>query len=827
MGKLFRNKFFVALLMMLSIGSAVNANAQKSKFPSMKQLAASATQQIKTGHTISCAPKAKAPGANAEVLFDEDFSAFTEGSDEQLGENVTAGYNDGDPYIDPKYVHGQSGWWGVGVYSAGGMVALAYPNFGGVINTPKREMYGRLHVSFRVKVRSGNPSTWQAPVIVNCCKGTNASPSIVNDIPTNNLGSCTYQLGYYTSDGWQQVELDMYNPSHGDDSWIQIHCATYAPAGYLIDDFKVTRDYDFAMAPENIQSTDFTDDGLTVSWTPGAENKYSLFSLIEHKTTGKSPRTVNETFANATTDKSGNVDLSSLTDDSWHLSLGKAGSQLKTNDNGSKALVIDEPTDTIVTPSHGGHIEKISLGLSAIYGSNSYGALMIDGWDGFKWENVTYKYFMELSDAPTQIDVQPSEGSIQKYTKLRLYTVDLNDGDQVMLSSVNAELMPDVTVSKLMTDVKTENSYIVLHDLDPNAEYFYSLTGCKDDNIKSAPTDWTHALGCPAPKVDEATNVSENSYTANWEESPKAVMYDVKNYKATEIKENTADYPVLVDNFTNAKTEDGKVVVSDETSFDAYTDNKGWTATAYGLLYDKALGICSLGTLYSPEMTLNNNNGKFKVHLKLRGYNGAMLAVQSVNTYGVVELKTTGTEKFTAQADTTLTFEDGKAAERLMFYACGANMQGVVIESIEVTQDVEAGNHVYQLEGRNILNVGTTSYDFGNLTSDNYAYTVTAKGNYYGENYSSVPSAYQAVSLKTTAISGMPASNGSALRIAGINGNMITVSTDGSKKIMVYDISGNLCQTVNATAGETTLSVGGTGVYVVTDGTDAYKVTVK
>lgn len=510
MGKLFRNKFFVALLMILSIGSAVNANAQKSKFPSMKQLAASATQHIKTGHMINRAPKAKAPDANAEVLYDEDFSAFTEGSDEQLGENVTAGYNSGDPYINPKYVHGQSGWWGVGVYSAGGMVALAYPNYGGVINTPMREMYGRLHVSFRVKVRDGNPATWRAPVIVNCCKGNINGPSAVNNIPTI-----------------------------------------------------------------------------------------------------------------------------------------------------------------------------------------------------------------------------------------------------------------------------------------------------------------------------EATNVSKNSYTANWEESPKALRYDVNNYKATEIKESTADYPVLVDNFTNAKTDGGKVVVSDETSFDAYTDNKGWTATSDGLLYDKAIGICSLGTLYSPEMTLNNNNGKFKVHLKLKGYNGAKLAVQSVSTYGVVKLKTTGSENFTAQADTTLTFEDGKAAERLMFYACGTSLQGVVIESIEVTQDVEPGNHVYQLEGRNILDAGNTSCDFGNLTSDNYAYTVTAKGNYYGENYSSVPSAYQAVSLNTTAISGMPTANGSALRIAGINGNMITVSTDGSKKIMVYDISGNLCQAVNATAGETSLSVGGTGVYVVTDGTDAYKVTVK
>ena len=109
MGKLFRNKFFVALLMILSIGSAVNANAQKSKFPSMKQLAASATQHIKTGHMINRAPKAKAPDANAEVLYDSERTSLqdTTAATRTSTRNTCMGKADGGVSVSIPPV----AWW--------------------------------------------------------------------------------------------------------------------------------------------------------------------------------------------------------------------------------------------------------------------------------------------------------------------------------------------------------------------------------------------------------------------------------------------------------------------------------------------------------------------------------------------------------------------------------------------------------------------------------------------------------------------------------------------------------------------------------------------
>lgn len=833
MEKVFRFRFFMALFMALAICGTETASAQKLKLPTIDQLASQARKQttlerIDAGMRLLRTAPTKA-SAEAETLIDEDFSAFTEGDEDNLGENVTVGYNSGDPYIAPKWVHGQEGWWGVGVFSAGGQIALALPNYGGCINSPKREMYGRLHVSFRIKVRSGNPSTWRAPIIVNCCNGSLEMPSAVNTIPTNTVGSCSYLLGYYSTDGWQQVDVDIYNPSHKDDSWIQIHCATHAPAGYIIDDLKVTRDYDFATAPEKLQYTDFTADGFTASWTPGAENNWYLFSLVEEKVTGKDPRTLAQTFDGITTDKDGNADLTALTEDKWDISLGKPGTQVKTTDNGAHALVIDETSDMIETPLYGGHVTSLNLGLAATFNEESLAYLMIDGWDGFQWENIGYTYFQQLTGNPENYIIQPQDGSLEKYTKIRLYANNLTEGDQLMLTSVNMELTPDAAITTIMDGTRLDDNKIILHNLDPEAEYFYSVTACKNDDIKSYPSEWKHALGLLSPELLPASNINnDGSYTANWRPSAKAVGYRVKNYEAVKMQEDKADYTVLNDGFSGVQLAADEIKTIDETSFDEYSDTKGWTASAGAFISDGCLGIYSSGVLYSPELTLNNGNGQFKVHLKLKGYEGAKLAVQSMKEYAVINLKKTGEGKLCATADTTITFTDGEAAEKIMFYAVGDKNQGVLIDQIEVYQDIKAGDMIYHLDNMDTLDGDQTSYDFTGLTkTTDYAYTVTARGNYFGTRYLSLPSAYQPVSFDLSAIGTVNAAQGHRFAVESVDGLNIHVTSDESRTIRVYGLGGSLCQTTDVHNGTATIRVAVAGTYIVTDGTDAYKVVVK
>lgn len=828
-------RMLMTLLMTLAIGITETAIAQKLKLPTIDQLAAQASKQatperINAGMRLLRTAPAKA-STEAETLIDEDFSAFTEGDEDNLGENVTAGYNAGDPYIDSKWVHGQEGWWGVGVFSAGGQVALALPSYGGCINTPKREMYGRLHVSFRIKVRSGNPATWQAPVIVNCCNGSIEQPGDVNSIPAGTLGSATLFTGFYSTDGWQQVETVIYNPSHKDDSWIQIHCVTHAPAGYIIDDLKVTRDYDFATTPENLQHSDFTKDGFTASWTPGAENNWYLFSLMEEKVTGEEPRTLAQTFDDITTDKDGKADLTALTEDKWNINLGKPGTQVDAAEGGAQALVIDEASDMIETPLYGGHITQLSLGLAATFNEESYAYLMIDGWDGCKWENIGYAYLQQLTSKPEMYVIEPQEGSLENYTKVKLYVKELTENDQLLLTNVNMELTPDATITTIMDNTRLDDNKIVLHNLDPEADYFYSVTACKDDNIKSYPSDWTHALGLISPELLPASNISEEgSYTANWKPSPKAVGYRVKNYEAVKMQEDKADYTVLSDGFSATQLPTDSVKTLSETTFDEYSDTKGWSASGGAFISDGCLGIYSSGVLYSPELTLNNGNGQFKVHLKLKGYKGAKLAVQSMNEYAVISLKKTGEGKLCATADTTITFTDGIAAEEIMFYAVGAMSQGVLIDQIDVYQDVKAGDMIYHLDCMDTVEGDQTSYDFTGLTKTtghDYAYTVTSRGNYFGTRYQSLPSAYQLVQLDPNAIGTVNATNGNHFAVESVDGQNIHVTSDGTRTIRVYGLGGRLCQTANIQNGTATIRVAVTGTYIVTDGTNAYKVVVK
>lgn len=83
-----------------------------------------------------------------EVLVEEDFSLMKKGTDEKPDTVTFPGQMSG--FLPDSLFH-TKGWFGLGCFQAGGSVALNYPGFGGVLNTPLMNMQGRLRVQMRVK----------------------------------------------------------------------------------------------------------------------------------------------------------------------------------------------------------------------------------------------------------------------------------------------------------------------------------------------------------------------------------------------------------------------------------------------------------------------------------------------------------------------------------------------------------------------------------------------------------------------------------------------------------------------------------------------------
>lgn len=91
--------------------------------------------------------------ADWETLVSEDFSLWTKGTEDEPDSKMYPEdyFTTGNVMLPDSLFH-QGNWSGMGLYEAGGNVALAYPNMGGEVSTPLMNMNGKLRVKARVKV---------------------------------------------------------------------------------------------------------------------------------------------------------------------------------------------------------------------------------------------------------------------------------------------------------------------------------------------------------------------------------------------------------------------------------------------------------------------------------------------------------------------------------------------------------------------------------------------------------------------------------------------------------------------------------------------------
>lgn len=726
--------------MLLTATLAAEALTLRTDRPSGKAPTGGASQYeafVRGGSKFTApSPRRADPDAEAEVLIDEDFSKMTEGSETELGEDLCAGYFSRKPEIDAAYTQ-LPGWTGMGVYSAGGQAALYYEGYGGCINTPAREMYGHLHVSFRIKSREGNDAARRAPIFVNCLHGDiYQSQAVCEDNGGQN--ECMQVDGLYPDQGWVEMNFDMDNPYRGDDCFLQINTGNYNQAGYVVDDVRITRDYDFACRPSQPTAADFTEEGFTVTWTPAAENNGYLFSLVEEKVTGTESESGSEDFEALSAE-------APLAIEGWEISLGDSNAlSADQGCNGSKALIFDDAADYVITPTNGGRLTGFKAhvwGRAADESSTAY--LMLDGWDGMQWKYIGHLFLSDLApyDGPVGIDLGTMEGlDVTAYTHIKFHVGQLGEGEFGLIDDISWISGPAESWTTLMDEAQIAEPSITLADLDPELEYYFRLRGAKDYTYLSAWTEWQHALGIAAPSSLEAKDVEpENgAYTACWKPAAKALSYTVKNYKYQTIAEDTPDYPVLTDEFSRVVT-DGEMTQlgSDPLTLDDYTDIPGWSVTRSGLLYDGAIGVCGFGNLYSPELDLSHNGGNFKVHIVARALTEASMAVQSVSQAQQVDFGPSEGKGPNAWQDVTLEFTDGQIGEKLMFYSLTSN--GVFIDKIEVTQDVAKDDtmltSLYEQEVPECTSIFT-----GLVPDTDYAFTVQAHGAWRGQTCVSTPS---------------------------------------------------------------------------------------
>lgn len=764
-----------------------------------------AQEAIKKGVPVT--PTRAEASDEKEVMLEEDFSLLTDGTPDAPGAPLSSYTEDGNSFIPEGKLH-TDGWWAIGAREAGGMVALAEPRIGGLITTKAMDLYGRVTVSFRLKSREGNPEGSRQTIIVSPIGGDAYDPVLLDNFKLIILAP---------EDGWQDYEITFLIADKSGTGRIQFNGMTYSAAGFLIDDIKITRDYELCLQPVGLNGYGFDNEGFTAAWTPNAENNSFLLSLLQEKTVGKE-------------DVVGTVDFESSLDNI------AAPARLTLSDKATVAAGEGADKSNALRLANGEWAE-LECGGGLLYGLSFFYNSSVDEYDGdgpyLKIEGYTLDGYQEygdislldLEEGGESVDLKDYPTFLNTYSKVRLSVSGLEEGDYCLLDNIAYEALPETEISEILKNEPVKETSYRVDGLDPEAEYYFAVEGVKRDDLTSGRTAYYHALGLPAPVATEATDVEKRgAYTANWEATPKAKWYEVANFESRTIGEAVKDYVILHDDFEKAKDSESYL---EGTSFDEFTKTPGWTS-ANGLV---SLG--SIGTfrvpIYTPELSLGNNDGRFTVNMKILAFPDEIVVVQSMEEYVVTDLWDLYSDcdpYSLIEHEMTLTFSDGADYERLAIYGLGNGK--ILIDEITITQDVKEGDMVNSYVGREITEGDELSVRFSGLTNTpefDYIYKVKAMGDYFGTKYTSDNSNDIKVSLNLSGVEEILKEIGELRGIRVVEGG-IEVTLAEAAAVSVSSLSGvNVC---NETLSEGThrIALDG-GIYVVTAGGKTIKAIVK
>lgn len=742
------------------------------------------------------------------VIVDEDFSAWVKGTEEQPD---TVNLVSKSPYIDNSLTK-RPGWSGYFLYQAGGVVAMTGMG-GGAINTPLDDYSGDLTVTFRAKSISE-----KSTIIVSVARG-----DIWNPQPAGSPLECIENFTLTAEEGWKDFTFKFRNYYSDNDGFVQLNIP-YRKV--LIDDIKVVSEMtDFIAAPQIKPATDFNAGGFTANWgyVYFAEN-YEL-SVYQTVATGTDDLVIDEAFENA------KYEDGVLTGVAEGLQFKSVELSENEGAGNSQGIIVSRDDAEITFVENGGNVKACSVWFKMMEGYPDASSILIEKWDGLCWSKMNSIALYTIYDGTDKgylLDL--SFDPLNPVYNLRLRFTNLEeDGMKLCMDSLHYETSPAAEHKFILKDKVVDGVSEQLEGLDPYGDYYYYVKSVNGD--LSAISSPIYAFGLTTPVAKEATDVdSQGSYTANWEETPKASRYKVTNYRVYTANENMENYPILNEDFskitTNATSENPEVLNNDFVvlNFDEYTENAGWTGSGNALANGMLGCYFSMGYSYiaTPPMTLNNNSGNFRVTVKAYGYVGDILVIEGSSSKGDYSgfQPIGGGNSGLGTIVGTMNFTGGSANEVLKFYSYSG--YPVFIDEIIVEQTLQKGDRVFSVHS--VKNTQELSTRFSDLDTEgiDYAYDVTAYTERFGQECVSGTS--NRVDVVFGGGVGMESPVMSEIFYA--DGKMF-VSLSKSGVVNIFDMLGRLVKSVDCVAGENVFDFSGKGVYLVVADTMTHKVVVQ
>lgn len=785
------------------------------------------------------------------VVIDEDFSGFTDGTEDNP--STATILDDMGNFVNKSALKPYSEalsykqWGGAGIFSAGGCLAIANGMF---LNTPAGDMSGEVTLTFRARLSKAGGST-----TLNALKLMFLSRSSILD----------YEVKFYDlTDEWQTFT---YTSTLGqfEHSGFQFY-SMYASNIILVDDIRLEQTRTSIPAPKVHEAENMTDTSFKAVWNKSIEADHYLLSVFT-KNESNELMTVSEGFDNIKADDKGNIDATSPNypegwefawkdnDLSNHIAKGEGAG----TDNKQAVRLIDTG-DAITTPYCPEGIKSLKFWVKAEAndGQPKFSSIMFTV--NFGKGVYTVDNYINIPDMFTPehrngyyFDLTETLSAFDKIYSVKIeYIREEDDKTTILFDDFSYTTNKPTTYNYVLKDQKVEQQDnedgtvgFEVNGLDPDTDYTYSVKSVNSD-FTSAASDEQEVYAVSIPTALSATNITANSYTANWTSHKKVDFYRVDQLQQTVIDKDTKDYVMLdedfskvTSSFTEADLLEGFYEEGERTSgympLDDITKIAGWKASSTvrvngwlgGNEAKQGSGTIA-GAIVTPTIDLSHNEGACNISLRVWGSEGDWLIIQGSNP---ASLATIEFPKGGGIVEKTITMPLCTSKEQLTFYS--NNYKVFLIDYIKITQDVKAGDKVTTITG----SVQTEDADTKSMVMTNpgfsdghdVLYRVTAmrydKDSQESHKYYSTSTPSDLMLVKNPNPSGIGSVEAAAENVAGVEGGIV-VNAANATTVNVFNLSGQLVASKACGNGHAFVSVA-PGVYVVKTNSTAAKVVVK
>lgn len=779
--------------------------------------------------------------AAATVIVDEDFSGFTEGTEDAPSTTSlldAMGFISDSTMLKPFAPDCSRTWGGYNLYSAGGCLAVMD---GGFVNTPAGDYSGKLTISFRAKLLPGVTTSDRSLDILLC-----SSKQLVDYKRETITLTADWKTYTMTADngGFAYTMVQLFTMN--DD------------LSYLVDDFHIEHVINSIVPPEAYDASDLQADGFTARWDTTATAKEYLVSVYT-KTPNSTGVFAEEGFEDINASDQGIVDettpnLPSGWEIVWNGTSGKGGVCREAGyyANGKQSLRLSSNGDYVATPTYRQNFTGFKFWIKGRNNSSDpdaepSGLIQLSCLTSAGWMPWAYISVSELCKLGKGIVMDRSDKTsvFEELWGVRItYLPAEGDDCEIFLDDIsyqvpNADIIDYALFDKVVEGRQTD--HLAVSGLDPDKDYYFSVKA-RNEVYTSAPSEEIEVFDVHQPKALDATDIDidGNRYTANWTCGKKADYFRVDQVKTVTLTTDADNYVILDEDFsrvTSDKTEDDleNPELGEYTRtylpIDGYTHIAGWKASSTqkvngwlgGMEKSSNTGEIA-GAIVTPTIDLSHNDGECDVTVRAWGTGGDWLVVRGTNeaAYSAVNFSTTGI------VETTVTVPLCNANDNLTFYS--NNGLPFLIDRIRVTQHMKAGERV-SIVNKSVATTDATTHTVDMTDADlsgnyNVEYKVTAFRYYHGDKSNLWNSkASDAVLVKAydpTAITGQPTADTDVRAVSGGIAVRLTKAAD----VRIYTTDGMLVSQNICTDGMTLIPLQ-RGLYVVKADGHAVKVAVK